>query len=180
MNQNQLNDCRLIVNQIQSFLPKNTELVGAELGVKEGYLSRTFLECNPKLTLYSIDLWGEHASIDELHDHEHNYRLALDQLTPFKERSIIKRMLTMEAVSDFADESLDFIFIDATHTYEAVKQEILYWSSKVKADGWIFGHDYTPFWHGVMKAVDESIINTSKLNLLAHTCWAVNNQFIKK
>lgn len=180
MNQEQSNDRWQAVNQMMSFFPKNTPLIGAELGVKEGHLSRTFLEYNPKLTLYSIDLWGEHSSIDEKHNHEHNYKLALEQLTFYKNRSIIKRMLTMDAIVDFTDHSLDFVFIDATHTYEAVKEEIIGWSNKVKTDGWIFGHDYTSAWPGVVRAVNESIADASQLRLLVHTCWAVKNQFIKK
>ena len=180
MNHEQLQDCQLIVNEILEFFPKNAALVGAELGVKEGYLSRTFLSTNLNLIMYSIDLWGAHPSIDETHNHNENYILAVDQLSTYKKRSIIKRKLTLDAVDDFADESLDFVFIDATHTYEAVKQEISAWTKKVKPNGWIFGHDYVEGWPGVVLAVNESVIDTHHLKLLTHTCWAVNNQFIKK
>ncbi len=88
MNKQQLIDCQMIVDNILNFFPKNSKLVGAELGVKEGYLSRTFLSTNPKLTMYSIDLWGEHSSIPETHNHEENYQLAKNQLIEFGARSI--------------------------------------------------------------------------------------------
>ncbi|NBP01757.1 MAG: class I SAM-dependent methyltransferase [Proteobacteria bacterium] len=180
MNEQQLVDCQTIVDNLLNLLPKNTKLVGAELGVKEGYLSKTFLSTNPKLTMHSIDLWGEHSTIPEVHEHENNYNLAKSQLTEFGARSIIKRMLTTDAVTDFEDDSLDFVYIDATHTYEAVKEEIALWSSKVKANGLVTGHDYVPGWAGVIQAVDESILDQTKLHLFSHGVWAISNQYIKK
>jgi len=65
-------------------------------------------------------------------------------------------METSEAASHlFEPSSVDFIFIDADHSYEAVKKDIEAWLPKVKADGVLCGHDYYPYKYGVKRAVDE-------------------------
>ena len=43
----------------------------------------------------------------------------------------------------FEDERLDFVFIDANHSYEACLEDIRLWFPKVKPNGVIAGHDYT-------------------------------------
>ena len=56
----------------------------------------------------------------------------------------------------YADGSLDFVFIDADHTYESVKKDIEAWLPKIKSSGVLAGHDYQCKKHpGVAKAVDE-------------------------
>ena len=53
--------------------------------------------------------------------------------------------------------SLDFIFIDADHTYESVKKDIELWTPKVKHEGIILGHDIN--WGDVAWAVGEYFSN---------------------
>jgi hypothetical protein len=51
------------------------------------------------------------------------------------------------------------VFIDADHTYEAVKADIAAWLPKVKPDGILAGHDYKHFPSmnfGVIQAVTEA------------------------
>ncbi len=61
---------------------------------------------------------------------------------------------SMEAAKDFADKSVECVFIDAGHTYEEVLQDIDAWLPK--ATKMLCGHDYLPnTWMGVVQAVDE-------------------------
>jgi predicted O-methyltransferase YrrM len=53
---------------------------------------------------------------------------------------------------------LDFVFIDADHSYEGCKADIEAWFPKVKPGGLLSGHDYdNPDFpeFGVKRAVDE-------------------------
>ena len=62
-----------------------------------------------------------------------------------------------EASTRYENASLDFVFIDADHSYEAVKRDIAAWLPKVKSGGVIAGHDYC-HWpgFGVIEAVTEA------------------------
>ena len=55
------------------------------------------------------------------------------------------------------DGTLDFVFIDADHIYEAVVKDIRAWTPKLKSGGTLCGHD-THF-DGVLKAIKELIPN---------------------
>lgn len=72
----------------------------------------------------------------------------IDMIRPIKMDSVV-------AASCFPDGFFDFIFIDADHTYDAVKADILAWSPKLKAGKVLAGDDYTELFPGVRKAVDE-------------------------
>lgn len=66
---------------------------------------------------------------------------------------------SINASCEFKDESIDFIFIDASHDYDNVLSDITAWYPKVKPGGLICGDDYAPCWSGVRKAVDEYFKN---------------------
>jgi hypothetical protein len=58
--------------------------------------------------------------------------------------------------ANMAWEPFDLIFIDAEHTYEAVKADILAWWKHLRDDGVMIGHDYfTKQYPGVNQAVAE-------------------------
>lgn len=59
-----------------------------------------------------------------------------------------------ETASQFEDGSVDFVFIDANHTREFVRDDINAWLPKVKPGGIIAGHDYNAP-HEVKEVVDE-------------------------
>lgn len=59
------------------------------------------------------------------------------------------------AASNYANASLDFVFIDGDHTREGVKRDIIAWLPKVKPGGVIAGHDYAPWFPETMRGVEE-------------------------
>ena len=79
------------------------------------------------------------------------------------------KSLSHEAVDIFSDKDVDCLFIDAGHSYEAVKKDIEAWLPKMKPNGIIAGHDYNS-WAGVKKAVDEKFGNPHKIE---NDCWFI-------
>lgn len=65
---------------------------------------------------------------------------------------------SIDAAKMLSDQQFDLVFIDADHSYEAVKADIEAWWPLVKEGGIMAGHDYdhnTRQWPGVYKAVHE-------------------------
>ena len=84
------------------------------------------------------------------------------------------RRLSVEAAADFADQSLDFVFIDARHTYDAASQDLAAWWPKVKPGGLIAGHEYVHS-PGVRAAVDAFVARGALEHAfrLSRTSWMI-------
>jgi predicted O-methyltransferase YrrM len=116
--------------------------VGAEIGVARGYFGRRLFERIPNLKLYAIDAWApwDETSRGKAQSLERLYRDAKERLEPYNCKII--RDWSMNAISQFADESLDFVYIDAGHDYKNAITDIRGWSKKVRKGGIVAGHDY--------------------------------------
>ncbi len=132
--------------------------VGAEIGVLEGSYARALCRYNPELTLYCIDAWGllDNRKTMELF-HLKCYERAKNKLAPHNANLI--REPSSTAVERFEDVSLDFVYIDANHSYACVLEDITIWTPKVRSGGIVSGHDYQL--PEVRKAVDEYVGNNN-------------------
>ena len=140
---------------------------GVEIGVLEGYFSETILLYSDLSRLHSIDPWREFdtTAYDDCantkqQQHEEKYQFTQERLKKYGERSNILRMTSEEAARQFQGESLDFVYIDANHSYEEGKKDIMMWWPKVKKGGIFSGHDYLDDQlpegnFGIKRAVDE-------------------------
>lgn len=54
------------------------------------------------------------------------------------------------------ERNVSFVFVDAVHDYEHAKEDIAAWLPLIRKGGIIAGHDHTPSWPGVEKAVTEA------------------------
>jgi predicted O-methyltransferase YrrM len=113
---------------------------GAEVGVAQGVYSKVLFDNIPNLKLFGIDVWTNYPGYQELADPDALYKEAKETLKDYN--SYLIRKFSMEAVTYFADNSLDFVFIDGAHDFKNVACDIFEWSKKVKPNGIVFGHDY--------------------------------------
>ncbi|MBP2660101.1 MAG: SAM-dependent methyltransferase [Firmicutes bacterium] len=61
---------------------------------------------------------------------------------------------SFEAYDD-CPESISAIFIDGDHEYASIKHDIIHYVPRVLVGGLIAFHDYSEYWPGVIKAVNE-------------------------
>jgi hypothetical protein len=121
--------------------------VGAEIGVERGVNAEYLLKGMPELTLFCVDCWqpyegyreGRHYSAARL---DSFYELTKTRLAAFGARVVLRKQFSVEAAAKFADESLDFVFIDANHSFNSCAEDLAVWSPKVKKGGIISGHDF--------------------------------------
>lgn len=71
---------------------------------------------------------------------------------------------SFDRAKEFEDESIDFCFIDANHTYDFVRKDILAYLPKMKKGGVIAGHDYNMSHPGVIQAVNEIFVENVERN----------------
>lgn len=141
---------------------------GVEVGVFEGTLSKNLISGIPKLYLVMVDRWSEYteeqkAAIEKsrmpfrpAEYFEEAYRKAKTVYDQNPGRCEILRTDSLTASQYCSDGEFDFAFIDADHSYQGCKNDIVAWMTKVKKGGWMFFHDYGSKNHpGVKKAVDE-------------------------
>jgi len=121
---------------------------GVELGSFKGDFAKN-ITSKWMGKLYMIDVWRplsdeEYDDISNHKNHIDAYSIAMNNIKGFEEKTFMLRMDGSEGAKLFADESLDFVYIDANHTYESVKEDIDTWYRKVKKGGLVMGHDYLP------------------------------------
>lgn len=149
--------------------------VGAEIGVFTGALSSELLK-KDGMILYMVDSWAT-SDIDSEYAKSGDFHAALNQQQQDRyfestrktvefagEKAKIIRKPSVEAAQDISDATLDFVFIDADHSYSGCKADILSWVPKLKPCGLLSGHDYKNVDYpcfGVEKAVDEFSQNTN-------------------
>lgn len=144
-----------------------------EIGVLRGQNARRVLEARPDVRYIGVDPWrapssadayARSGSSDSRYSQGQFDRLAKDATARLQRfgafppaRAILLRMTSAEAAADRinANAEIDLVFIDGSHHYEDVVQDIRLWAGRCRVLG---GHDYgKPTLAGVTQAVDELV-----------------------
>jgi len=152
--------------------------VGSWKGKSSAYMAVEIANSEKDIEFYCVDHWlgNEECYDSSSHAYEPNidklYDIFIENMKPLSQYYKPIKMPSVEAAKTFSDKSLDFIFIDASHEYEDVKNDILAWASKLKDGGIFAGHDigYEP----VKRAVDE-VVGKDNYSITSEQCWVVND-----
>jgi predicted O-methyltransferase YrrM len=136
---------------------------GAELGIASGTNLTYLLKNNPNLNMTAVDSYLPFPRHNARHQ-DILYQTAKDRVSKYSDRVVILKTTTTQASAQLLPGSLDFIFIDADHSFEAVLEDLQNWYDIVKTGGWLLGHDWCPGEPGVQRAV-EHFISTNKLDV---------------
>jgi predicted O-methyltransferase YrrM len=125
-----------------------------EIGTRKGKSALVWLMNNPDMNLTCIDPWLPYAKAKHQVRQDRHYENAVKVLSEYKNTNIL-RMVSMEGIKHFKDESLDFVHIDGNHEFDYCCPDIIYWSHKLRKGGIMVVHDYCSYhWNGVMEAVN--------------------------
>ena len=130
---------------------------GAEIGVAAGRMSTIFCQNIPGLKMLCVDPWGKQVD-DPRHkkNHDLNYATTAKALKDY-DATLVKAR-SMDAVRDVPLDSLDFVYIDGNHIFDAIMVDVIEWARRVKPGGIVSGHDYYNFRNaGVIKAIDTYV-----------------------
>jgi SAM-dependent methyltransferase len=154
----------LYTEMVQQF-PSGSKFVevGCWKGRSAAYMCVEIANSNKDIDFYCVDFW--HVSPErEVEEPElkNLYDIFLENLKPVEAYYKPMKIPSVDAAKKFKDESLDFVFIDAGHEYDPVKEDILAWFPKIKPGGILAGHDLyptEPTWGDVHKVVEELFPN---------------------
>ncbi|CAE8628177.1 unnamed protein product [Polarella glacialis] len=145
----------------------------AEIGVAQAGTSVFVLSHFPSLRMILVDSYCygscDQASIER---GAPNKEFASRRLKPYLNRATQVFKQSVEAAKGVARGSLDLVFIDGDHSYEACRDDIQAWAPTVRPKGILAGHDYTLSNPGVVQAVNEfAIQHAAALHLDGEDWW---------
>lgn len=149
--------------------------VGSLLGRSSCFLGVEIVNSGKNISVDFIDPWFKYDEdaqyADKVPDRKAyiTFLNNIGKVEGLQHRAI--RLESKEASTIYADESLDFVFIDGDHSYNAVMEDLKAWYHKVKPGGVIAGHDY--WFHEVSDAVQNFFkeIGVPGQITSAGSCW---------
>lgn len=151
------------VDPIFGMLPDSCR-VAVEIGSNAGHFARRFLENVPDCFLWCVDPWDlsyERNLPPRVGVKKTAFHLWEKNVASWRGTRIdFIRKKSWDAVKDF-HETIDFLFIDGDHRFEAVYRDLSNWVPKVRSGGLVCGHDWSGnrFEKEVQSAVRRWMIN---------------------
>lgn len=140
-----------------------------EIGVATGDSTELFATYNPDIEITVLDPWSW-ASPETGLTPEGTYQFFMERTKNYNITVIRDRSFTV--ADTFKSNQFDAVYIDADHSYDAVKQDIGLYRDKAP---WIGGHDYAlPRFGGCIRAVDEFAESIDrKVQTFKDTSWLI-------
>lgn len=155
------------LDELQEFVKKRLENFQGntfhiiEVGSWKGMSAIAMAKANPRVRITCVDTWmgntSDHTGVRA--KEEDVFRAFLDNVkdSGVAHQINYRRGRSVELAKDWDGGKVDLIFIDADHTYQAVKEDIAAWRPHLMSDGVMIGHDYkTANFPGLDRAVLEA------------------------
>lgn len=130
--------------------------IGCEVGTGTGRTGCEIMRANSNFHLVQVAYYPNLKGEINYCTTNQAKKLWQRRMRPYRNRMTMLFMKSHDAIKYVKDKSLDFVFIDADHSYEHCIEDIRDWTPKVKSKGLVSGHDFGhPDFPGVEKAVRE-------------------------
>lgn len=133
-------------------------------------------QSNIKQHFYAVDTWKgstEHkAAVDAAGGDLFNEFMHNCQCCGVSQFVYPIRKQSLEAVQLFDSDSVDFCFLDASHEYVDIFDDIISWWDKIRHGGYLAGHDF--YWGEVALAVRKFVKENPGHEITLHgSCWEI-------
>lgn len=149
--------------------------VGSWKGRSAAFMGVEIWNSGKHIKFDCVDTWEgsvEHKEYDVIKEQK-LYDLFLKNIEPVKAVVNPIRTRSLDAAKNYADGSLDFVFIDASHEYPDVVDDINAWLPKVKVGGVLAGHDV--YRDGVSRAAKDTL---GEVFTIDEGCWIYEKKAI--
>jgi hypothetical protein len=136
---------QLYSNVVQKF-PEGSHFVevGVWKGTSAAYMGVEIINSGKKIKFDCIDPFVPVG--DEMPEfkitHEDLKNTFIENMKPLEGYYNLITIGSPECAEAYEDKSVDFVFIDGDHSYDAVVRDIKAWGPKIKSGGILSGHDY--------------------------------------
>lgn len=157
------------IEDIISSLKENCVMV--EVGCYYGESTLMWESSEKIIKIYAVDPWKNFYDTNDIASQRGNMaevERIFDENIKNSTKIIKIKSTSIEASKTFEDESLDFIYLDGSHTYNDLCNDIIHWLPKIKKNGIIAGHDIT--WISVKSAVEKHLGKNYKT--FSDSSWA--------
>jgi len=170
-----LKNCRIVSNRYELIKTLSPNGLGVEVGTQYGDFARKLIELASPQFLHLID-----------HSFEAFDRSGLDEWIA-DGRIKLHEGDSAEVLSGFSDDSLDWVYLDADHSYDGVTRDLKALESKLKPEGILICNDYTQWSplealpYGVPRAVHEFCQDYNwEFHILALHRWGYHDLALKR
>lgn len=147
--------------------------LGSWMGKSAAYCVVELVNRNKLGPFYCVDTWDggvEHQGWQELQTLEQNFH---ENISPIRDQITVIKSQSWQASERFDDESVDFCYVDAGHTYDCVTKDLEAWWPKIKPGSRFAGDDYTKGWPEVCRAVEDFFSPLGVRVSKSGRCWIV-------
>lgn len=157
--------------------PKNGTWVelGSWTGKSAAYCIVELINRNKLGKFVCVDTWkgGEEHKTHEFIKTQSLYNLFKINLKPVEKNYQEIVSLSWDAAKNFDDDSVDFCYVDAGHSYEDVTKDLIAWWPKIKPGNYFAGDDYTKGYPQLCQAVHDFFQPLNIKVVKSGRCWAV-------
>ena len=139
------NDLFALYKKVVEVFPSGSHFVevGSFLGKSAVFMAVEIINSGKNIRFDCVDHWKgseEHHDNKKI-DTENLYEDFIKNIEPVKSIITPVRIDSIDASKLYHPNSLDFIFIDASHDEPSVRKDLAYWYLRLKEDGMIAGDD---------------------------------------
>jgi hypothetical protein len=168
-------------NDLPEFFIEMGYKKGVEIGTYKGLFAEVIAKSG--LEIYGVDPWLSYPDYLYYNSREQDQEVLNEQyeeskkrLAPYPNAHLIRKT-SMDALADFEDESLDFVYIDGNHTFKYVAEDLCEWTKKVKKGGVVCGHDY---FYGKPSSVVRHVVDAYVAAYGIHKFFVLGRKKVEK